>query len=190
MEHNVSETLKAPVLPDEAPPSPNPPRRAWRPWRSPDHEPPWARPALLALTAATAVIYSWGIGGSQLHSYYAPAVKSMSESWKAFFYGGYDPSASITVDKLSGPFMLQALFVRALGFHPWVVVLPQVLASIVTVLVLYRIVRMWQGPVAGILAATLFALTPLVGAVARSQISDVLLVALLVLAAESAQRAA
>jgi hypothetical protein len=41
----------------------------------------------------------------------------MSESWKAFFYGGYDPPASITLDKLPGAFQVQALSARTFGFH-------------------------------------------------------------------------
>jgi 4-amino-4-deoxy-L-arabinose transferase-like glycosyltransferase len=136
------------------------------------------------------VIYGWSLADVQLHAYYAPAVKSMSESWKAFFYGGYDPVPSITLDKLSGPFMLQALFARVLGFRPWVLVLPNLIAAVITVLVLYRLVRRWQGPVAGLLAAACYATTPMVAALARSQISDAMLVLLLVLAADAAQRAA
>ena len=42
----------------------------------------------------------WRLNGNGLHPYYAPAVKSMSVSWKAFFYGALDPKATITIDKL------------------------------------------------------------------------------------------
>src|SRR5687768_15459540 len=81
--------------------------------------PRWIRPALLAVAAAAAVLYAWRLGANGLHPYYAPAVKSMSVSWKAFLYGGYDPAASITLDKLPGAFMLQALSARIFGFHTW-----------------------------------------------------------------------
>jgi 4-amino-4-deoxy-L-arabinose transferase-like glycosyltransferase len=144
---------------------------------------------LLALAAASAVLYGWRLNANGLHEYYAPAVKSMSVSWTAFLYGGYDPAASITLDKLPGAFMVQALSVRVFGFHTWSVILPQVIASVVTVLVLYRVVRRWRGPVAGMFAAAAFATMPIVAALARAQISDTLLVMLLVLAADAWQRA-
>ncbi|MDT5028400.1 MAG: hypothetical protein QOE61_4826 [Micromonosporaceae bacterium] len=159
------------------------------PWRSPEDQPGWARPVLLALAAASAALYGWRLNGNGLHEYYAPAVKSMSVSWKAFLYGGYDPAASITLDKLPGAFMVQALSARIFGFHTWSVILPQVIASVVTVLVLYRVVRRWRGPVAGMFAAAAYATMPIVAALARAQISDTLLVMLLVLAADAWQRA-
>ena len=54
-----------------------------------------------------------------LAPFYSVAVKSMSVSWKAFFYGAFDPKATITIDKLAGSFLPQALSARIFGFHPW-----------------------------------------------------------------------
>jgi 4-amino-4-deoxy-L-arabinose transferase-like glycosyltransferase len=51
----------------------------------------------------------------------------MSMSWHNFFFGSFDPNGTITPDKLPGAFWVQALFVRALGVHPWAIVLPQIL---------------------------------------------------------------
>src|SRR5689334_2358148 len=156
---------------------------------APEGQPRWVRPVLLLIAAGAAVIYSLGISRVQLHTFYAPAVKSMSESWKAFFYGGYDPQASITLDKLPGAFQVQALSARIFGFHTWSVILPQVLAAALSILVLYRTVRRWQGPIAGLLAAAFLATTPIVAALAHSQISDGILILLLVLAADAWQGA-
>jgi 4-amino-4-deoxy-L-arabinose transferase-like glycosyltransferase len=165
-------------------------RSTWRmPWRSPEGQPAWARPTLLLLTVAAAGVYALGLRNGQLHGYYAPAVRSMSESWWAFFYGGYDPAASITLDKLPGAFQIQALSARIFGFSTFSVLLPQVIESALTVLVLYAVVRRWMGPAAGILAAAAFATTPIVAALAHAQISDTLLTLLLVLAAYAWQRA-
>src|SRR5690242_8293684 len=100
-------------------------RRA--PWRSPADEPAHARPALLLLTALAAVLYGWGIDHSQYHTFYASAARSMTESWKAFFYGSFDPGNSITLDKLPGFLWPQALSARIFGFHPWALTLPQVI---------------------------------------------------------------
>src|SRR5438270_3157993 len=108
------------------------PRRR-RPWSSPPDQPPWARPALLAVAGLAALLYAWGIGESQMHPYYAAAVRSMSQSWHAFLYGTVDPAGSITLDKLPAAFWVQALSVRAFGFHAWAIVLPQVVEGVLTV---------------------------------------------------------
>jgi len=150
---------------------------------------PWARvaPLLLALTAG--LVYAWGVRNGQLHNYYSPAVKSMTESWKAFLWGGYDPAASITLDKLPGAFQVEALSARIFGYSSWSLLLPQVVESVLAVLVLYGMVRRWMGPVAGIVAAAAFATTPIVAALAHAEISDTLLTLLLILAADAWLRA-
>ena len=53
--------------------------------------PAWARPALIALLGATALLYIWGLGASGwANTYYSAAVQAGSKSWKAFFYGSLD----------------------------------------------------------------------------------------------------
>ncbi|MFJ2567211.1 hypothetical protein ACIO02_30465 [Streptomyces sp. NPDC087568] len=94
-------------------------------WRAPAGQPAYARPALLVITVLAAVLYAWGINHSQYHTFYANAVRSMSESWKAFFYGSFDPGNSITLDKLPGFLWPQALSVRIFGFHPWALTFSQ-----------------------------------------------------------------
>ncbi len=118
-------------------------------WRSPQGQPSWARPTLLGIAAVAALLYAWNIADAGLSPFYSVAVKSMSESWKAFFYGAFDPKATITIDKLAGSFLPQALSARIFGFHPWSLALPQVLEGVVTVLVMYRVVRRWAGVVPG-----------------------------------------
>src|SRR5215472_1294476 len=76
------------------------------------------------------------------------------------FYGAFDPAASITIDKLAGAFLPQALSARVFGFHPWSLALPQVVEGVVAVLVMYRVARRWAGVVPGLLAAGIFAFTP------------------------------
>ena len=55
------------------------------PWRSPQGEPPYARPVLLVLVVLAVLLYTWGIERSEYHTFYATAARSMTESWKAFF---------------------------------------------------------------------------------------------------------
>jgi hypothetical protein len=42
----------------------------------------------------------------------------MAGSWHDFIYGSFDPAGTVTLDKLPGPFWIQALSVRAFGYHP------------------------------------------------------------------------
>ena len=133
------------TIPETAPaPASGAPR--WRrfltPWRSPADQPAWARPALLALAAVAAVAYGWGMAGASVEPFYGAAARSMSESWHDFIFGAFDPAGTVTVDKLPGALWVQALSLRVFGFHIWALVLPQVVEGVLTILVLYRAVRL------------------------------------------------
>ena len=65
-------------------------------WKSPKDQPAWARPALLAVAALAALLYARNIANAGFEGFYSVAVKSMSVSWKAFFYGAFDPKATHT----------------------------------------------------------------------------------------------
>jgi 4-amino-4-deoxy-L-arabinose transferase-like glycosyltransferase len=158
-------------------------------WRSPAGQPGWARPALLAIAALAAALYAWNITQAGLAPFYSVAVKSMSESWKAFFYGALDPNATVTIDKLAGSFLPQALSARIFGFHAWSVALPQVIEGVIAVLAMYRVVRRWAGVVPGLLAAAIFALTPIAASMFGHSMEDGALTMCLVLAADAYQRA-
>ncbi len=146
-------------------------------------------PALLLILATAAVLYAWGIDHAGVHPYYSAAARSMAANWHAFVFGGLDPGGSITVDKIPGALWPQALSVMLFGPHNWAVVLPQVVEGVLAVWVLYRIVRAWAGPWAGLLAALVLTLTPVTVVLDRHTIPDTLLVLLLLLAAGSLQKA-
>ncbi|QMU69299.1 glycosyltransferase family 39 protein [Streptacidiphilus sp. P02-A3a] len=152
--------------------------------------PRYARPALILIAALGALLFTWDIGHSQYHPFYADAVRSMTESWKAFLYGSFDPGNTITLDKLPGFLWPQALSARLLGFHPWSLALPQAVEGVLSVLVLYRAVRVWAGVNAALLAAFAFTLTPVVAGLFRTSVEDPAFTLLLLLAAEATQRAA
>nr|BFE29891.1 glycosyltransferase family 39 protein [Actinomadura rugatobispora] len=158
-------------------------------WRSPDGQPPWARPALLAVAAVAGLLFSWNLHDAGYAPLYSVVAKSMSMSWKAFLFGAVDPAATSTVDKLAGSFVFQALSVRIFGFHEWSLALPQAIEGVITVLVMYRVVRRWQGPAAGLLAAGLLGLTPIVTSMFGHSMEDGALTMFLVLAADCYQRA-
>ena len=139
----------------------------------------------MVVAALAAVLYGWR-AGSSLEGYYAAAVRSMSMSWHNFVFGAFDPAGTVTLDKLPGAFWVQALAVRLLGVHTWVIVLPQVIEGVLSVLVLYRVVRKLCGPAVALLAAALLAVSPASVALDRGNISDTLMILLLLLAADAA----
>ncbi len=164
-------------------------RTSRRFWRSPPDQPPWARPALLAIAAIAGLTYAWGMNGAALEAFYGAAARSMSSSWHDFFFGAFDPAGTVSVDKLPGALWPQALSLRVFGFHTWAIVLPQVVEGVLTILVLYRAVRRLAGPVAGIVAVAVVAASPVTVALNRGNVADSLLILLVVLAADATSAA-
>ncbi|MDG4801225.1 glycosyltransferase family 39 protein [Micromonospora sp. WMMD980] len=159
----------------------------------PADDPRCARPALLGLLgllAATGVLYLWGLGASGWgNAFYSAAAQAGSESWTAFFYGSSDAANSITVDKTPASLWLMALSVRLFGLSSWSVLVPQALLGVASVGVLHATVRRWHGPVAGLLAGAVLALTPVATLMFRFNNPDALLVLLLLAAAYATVRA-
>ncbi|HEV7657884.1 MAG TPA: glycosyltransferase family 39 protein [Mycobacteriales bacterium] len=172
------------------PVSPARPGRAGRLLRGPVGDPGWARPGLLVLLAATAILYLWGLGQSGwANSFYSAAVQAGSQSWKAFFYGSSDPANSITVDKTPASLWIMALSVRVFGLSSWSILVPQALLGVATTGLLYTTVKRWSGPAAGLIAGAVAALTPVAVLMFRFNNPDALLVLLLVAAASATVRA-
>ncbi len=164
-------------------------RRKLQVWRSPNDEARWIRPALLAVAALAGLADGWGISNVPLEHYYGAAVRSMGSNWHDFAFGAVDPDGTVSLDKLPGAFWIQALSVRIFGFHYWAIALPQVIAGVLAVLLLFRAVRRLAGPKAGLVAAIVLAATPATALVNRGNVSDSLLILLLVLAADAATKA-
>src|SRR3954471_7225603 len=147
-------------------------------------DPAWVRPALLRVVALAAVLCLWDLTISgYANSYYAAAVKSASESWKAMFFGSLDPGSFITVDKPPLSLWLMGLSARVFGFSSFSLLLPQALATIAAVGLLYATVRRLFGAVAGAAAGAALALSPVTVAMARVDMPDALLVLLMVASA-------
>ncbi|MCR6485560.1 glycosyltransferase family 39 protein [Amycolatopsis sp. OK19-0408] len=147
------------------------------------------RLAVGVVLAVAAALWVWALGSRSLQPYYAAAVHSMSGDVSAFFFAGFDPAGVVTVDKPPLAFWTQTLGVTVFGFHPWAIALVQAAEGVAAVFVLHRVVRRWAGPATALLAAALFALTPIAAAVNRDNLPDTLLVLLLVLAAYCVTRA-
>ncbi|SOB84808.1 glycosyltransferase family 39 protein [Streptomyces sp. 1331.2] len=161
-----------------------------RAWRGREDDPRWVRPALLALLAATAVLYLWGLSASGwANSFYSAAVQAGTQSWKAFFFGSSDAGNFITVDKPPASLWPMALSARIFGLSSWSVLAPQALMGAATVGVLYATLRRRFSPLGGLLAGAALALTPVAALMFRFNNPDALLVLLLTLSAYGLVRA-
>ncbi|WP_394827812.1 ArnT family glycosyltransferase [Pendulispora albinea] len=142
-----------------------------------------------ALAVGVFALIMGGVDRAEPHYYYAPAVRSMSDSWRAFAQGSLDPAGSITLDKMPGAFWLQAISARCFGYSHASLALPQALLAAATVFVLFDTVRRWAGAAAGLGAALAFAFTPITIALARIDIPDTALIFCQVCAAHATVRA-
>ncbi|WP_062464055.1 glycosyltransferase family 39 protein [Demequina soli] len=184
----------SPALPpgDDAAPPAAPPRRSFlgRLWRGRPEDPAWARPALLGLLLATAVLYLWNLSiNGWANSYYAAAIQAGTESWKAFFFGSFDAANLITVDKTPGSLWVMELSTRIFGMNSWAMLAPQALLGVASVGVLHATVRRVAGPAAGLIAGATLALTPVAVLMFRFNNPDALLVLMLTLGAYATVRA-
>ncbi len=164
--------------------------RRRRLWRGRPGDQAWVRPAVLALLAGTALLYLVGLSASGwANAFYSAAVQAGSESWTAFFFGSSDAASLITVDKPPMSLWVMGIFARLFGVNSWSILVPQALMGVAAVGVLYATVRRWHGPVAGLLAGAVLALTPAAVLMFRFNNPDALLVLLLTLAAWATVRA-
>ena len=107
--------------------------------------------------------------------YYAAAVKNMRRSWHNFFFVSFD-AGYVSVDKPPLGLWIQTASTWVFGFHGWSLLLPQAIAGILSVVLLYFLVRRVFGSTAGLAAALVLALTPIVVATSRNNTADMLLV--------------
>jgi hypothetical protein len=123
------------------------------------------------------------------NSYYSAAVQAGSQSWKAWFFGSFDSSSFISVDKSPASLWVMGLSARLFGVNAWSILVPQALEGIAAVALLYAAIRRWFGPVAALMAGAVLALSPAAALMFRFNNPDALLVLFLVAGAYSLTRA-
>jgi 4-amino-4-deoxy-L-arabinose transferase-like glycosyltransferase len=152
--------------------------------------PVWHRLGLLAILALTAFLDFFGLDRlGYANGYYAAAVKSMSESWHNFFFNSFDAGGFVTIDKPPLGFWFQVASVKIFGFNGVALLLPQALAGVLAVALLYHLVGRKFGKVAGLLSALALAVTPISVITARDNTIDTTLVLFLLLAVWAVMRA-
>jgi 4-amino-4-deoxy-L-arabinose transferase-like glycosyltransferase len=138
--------------------------------------------ALILLLAALTNLYELRRNGFA-NLYYAAAIRSMLESWHNFFFVSFDPAGFVTVDKPPLGFWIQAASAKLLGYSGFSILLPEALAGVLSVGVLYLVVRRVFGAGAGLLAALFLAITPISVVTNRNNTIDSLLVLTVLLGA-------
>ncbi len=117
------------------------------------------------------------------NTYYTAAVKSMLQSPANFFFVAAEPGGSVTIDKPPLGLWLQAISAAFLGVNGFAVMLPQLLAGVFSIPVLYHLIKRSFGTSAGLLSAFVLAVTPVAIAVQRNNTMDATLIFTLLLAA-------
>jgi 4-amino-4-deoxy-L-arabinose transferase-like glycosyltransferase len=117
------------------------------------------------------------------NTYYDAAVRSMTMSWKNFFFGSFDPGGFITVDKPPVFLWVDALSARIFGYSTWSILLPSAVAGAASVGLLWLIVRRYFGVMAATVAGLVLALTPVSVAVNRLNLPEPFMIFFLIGAA-------
>jgi 4-amino-4-deoxy-L-arabinose transferase-like glycosyltransferase len=150
----------------------------------------WDRLALEGILLIAVFMDFFQLGKNGYGSYYPPAVRSMMDNWHNLFFASYDPGGFVTVDKPPLGFWFDVLSAKIFGFNPVSILLPQALAGVLSVLLLYYLVRRHFGIVAGLLAALMLALSPISVVTNRNITIDSTLALFLLIGAWAALRAA
>jgi 4-amino-4-deoxy-L-arabinose transferase-like glycosyltransferase len=150
----------------------------------------WVRPSLLLLLGVAAFLYLWDLSASGwANAFYSAAVQAGSSSWKAFFFGSFDASNFITVDKSPAALWVMDISARIFGVNSWSILVPQALEGVATVGFTYLTVRRWFPPAAALIAGATVALTPVAAVMFRFDNPDALLALLLTAATFAVVRA-
>src|SRR3989441_6698797 len=151
----------------------------------------WQRLALSGVMLVSIFMNFYQLGQNGFGNlYYAAAIRSMLDNWQNFFFVAFDPGGFVSIDKPPLGFWLQAASAKIFGFTPFSIFLPQALAGVLSVLLLYYLVRRHFGVVAGLLAALALALSPISVVTNRNITIDSTLALVLLLGAWAVMRAA
>lgn len=100
-------------------------------------------------------------GNGWANTYYTAAALAGAKNWSTFFFGGFDSSGYISVDKPPLAIWLSSLSVRLFGAHGLAILLPHLAAGVATLVVVYVMVRRYFGTLAACLAGLCLMFTPI-----------------------------
>ena len=139
--------------------------------------------ALTLIIGLGAFLRLYELGADSIgNTYYAATVKSMLISPSNFFFGSFEPGGSVTVDKPPLGFWVQSLSAALLGVNGFALALPNALAGIGSIALVYYLVKEQFSVAAGLVSALTFAVIPVTISTERNNTIDGLLVFVLLLA--------
>lgn len=130
---------------------------------------------LIIILLISAGLNFYNLQNAGTNSYYSVAVKSMLTSFHNFFFVSFDPAGFITVDKPPVALWIQAIFAYIFGFNDFVLLLPEALAGVISVFLLYLIVKPKFGRNAALISSLVLACSPIFVAVVRTNNVDSIL---------------
>ncbi len=168
------------------PPAPTASPRA----RLPSFTPHPRHLALVSVLALSAVLNMHRLSqNGYANTFYSAAARSMVRSFHNFFFVSFDPGGLVSVDKPPVALWVQAASAKLFGFSPLSLLLPEAIAGVLAVAVLYHVLSRRLGALAGIAGALGLAVFPSFVAVSRENGVDPVLILLMVLACAAGLRA-
>ena len=114
----------------------------------------WHRVALAGVLAlASALDFVRLDRNGWANDYYSAAVRSMLRSWHNFLFASFDPGGLVSVDKPPLALWVEAASAKLFGYSGVAILLPEALAGVAAVWLLYLLVARYFGHVAGLLSA-------------------------------------
>ncbi len=142
----------------------------------------WVAVAVGAITGLAACLRLVSLAKVGENPFYDAAVRSMGDSLRNFFFGAFEPSGSVSVDKPPVDLWLQVASVKAFGFNDIALKLPEALGGTLAVPLLFDAVRRVFGTASGLCAALALAVLPEAVLTSRSDTMDSVMALLLVAA--------
>jgi 4-amino-4-deoxy-L-arabinose transferase-like glycosyltransferase len=146
--------------------------------------------ALAGVLALSALLNVYKLSqNSYANIFYSAGVKSMLRSLHNFLFVSFDPGGLVTVDKPPLALWLQAASAKLFGFSPLSLLLPEAIAGVLAVALLYHLLARRFGTIAALAGALAMAVFPSLVAVSRANGVDPLLILLMLLACAAGLRA-
>ncbi|MCM3727167.1 glycosyltransferase family 39 protein [Neobacillus cucumis] len=137
---------------------------------------------LVGILVLSAGLNFYNLNNAGSNTYYTAAVKSMMQNFHAFFYASFDPVGFITVDKPPVALWVQTLSAKIFGLSDFSVLLPEALAGVFSVYLMYILVKPKFGRAASLLSSLVLACSPIFVAVVRTNNVDSILIVTLLIA--------
>jgi 4-amino-4-deoxy-L-arabinose transferase-like glycosyltransferase len=143
--------------------------------------------AILALSAVLNLNHLAQNGYANI--FYSAGARSMLRSLHNFVFVSFDPGGLISIDKPPLALWVEAASAKLFGFSPLSLLLPEAIAGVLSVALIYYVLTRRFGRLAALAAALALAVCPSFVAVSRDNGVDPLLILLMILACEAGLRA-